>query len=82
MINGWAPLFLYNVGLASVVAVAQLVESQIVILVVVGSSPIGHPTEPPSPRIFPSAFPIMVQSIGHAERHPQLASKGVLNPSL
>jgi len=26
-----------------VVAVAQLVESQIVILVVVGSSPIGHP---------------------------------------
>ena len=29
---------------ASVVAVAQLVESQIVILVVVGSSPISHPT--------------------------------------
>ena len=27
----------------STVAVAQLVESQIVILVVVGSSPIGHP---------------------------------------
>ena len=27
-----------------VVAVAQLVESQIVILVVVGSNPIGHPT--------------------------------------
>ena len=27
----------------SMVAVAQLVESQIVILVVVGSSPIGHP---------------------------------------
>ena len=26
------------------VAVAQLVESQIVILVVVGSNPIGHPT--------------------------------------
>ena len=32
-------------GEASTVAVAQLVESQIVILVVVGSSPIGHPTE-------------------------------------
>ncbi len=46
MIAGWPPLFLYNGGLASVVAVAQLVESQIVILVVVGSSPIGHPTEP------------------------------------
>ena len=30
--------------LGSVVAVAQLVESQIVILVVVGSSPISHPT--------------------------------------
>ena len=29
----------------STVAVAQLVESQIVILVVVGSSPIGHPTK-------------------------------------
>jgi hypothetical protein len=28
-----------------VVAVAQLVESQIVILVVVGSSPISHPTD-------------------------------------
>ncbi len=27
----------------SVVAVAQLVESQIVILVVAGSSPVGHP---------------------------------------
>ena len=27
------------------VAVAQLVESQIVILVVVGSSPISHPTQ-------------------------------------
>ena len=53
MINGWAPLFLYNVGLASVVAVAQLVESQIVILVVVGSSPIGHPTKilPPDPLV-------------------------------
>ena len=37
--------FLYNGGLVSVVAVAQLVESQIVILVVVGSSPIGHPNE-------------------------------------
>ncbi len=35
---------LYNGRLVSVVAVAQLVESQIVILVVVGSSPIGHPT--------------------------------------
>jgi hypothetical protein len=33
-----------------VVTVAQLVESQIVILVVVGSSPIGHP-------IFFSAYP-------------------------
>ena len=32
----------YNLGL-DVVAVAQLVESQIVILVVVGSSPISHP---------------------------------------
>ena len=52
MIAGWPPLFLYNGGLASVVAVAQLVESQIVILVVVGSSPIGHPTEPPSPAAF------------------------------
>jgi hypothetical protein len=30
--------------LAPVVAIAQLVESQIVILVVVGSSPISHPT--------------------------------------
>ena len=29
----------------SVVAIAQLVESQIVILVVVGSSPISHPTD-------------------------------------
>jgi hypothetical protein len=29
----------------SVVAIAQLVESQIVILVVVGSSPISHPTQ-------------------------------------
>jgi hypothetical protein len=29
----------------SAVAVAQLVESQIVILVVVGSSPISHPTK-------------------------------------
>jgi hypothetical protein len=28
-----------------VVAIAQLVESQIVILVVVGSSPISHPTD-------------------------------------
>ena len=40
-----------------VVAVAQLVESQIVILVVVGSNPIGHPTHfrrfPPF-RAFPS----------------------------
>jgi len=27
------------------VAIAQLVESQIVILVVVGSSPISHPTD-------------------------------------
>ena len=30
----------------TVVAVAQLVESQIVILVVVGSSPISHPSNP------------------------------------
>jgi hypothetical protein len=30
-----------------VVTVAQLVESQIVILVVVGSSPIGHPIPHP-----------------------------------
>ena len=51
MIAGWPPLFLYNGGLASVVAVAQLVESQIVILVVVGSSPIGHPTEPLPPQL-------------------------------
>ena len=50
MIAGWLSLFLYNGGLASVVAVAQLVESQIVILVVVGSSPIGHPTEPLPPQ--------------------------------
>jgi hypothetical protein len=35
---------------AQVVAVAQLVESQIVILVVVGSSPISHP------KLFLSAF--------------------------
>ncbi len=56
MIAGWPPLFLYNGGLASVVAVAQLVESQIVILVVVGSSPIGHPTEPPSPAAFPASL--------------------------
>ena len=33
------------------VAVAQLVESQIVILVVVGSSPIGHPTEYKKPGV-------------------------------
>jgi hypothetical protein len=56
MIAGWPPLFLYNGGLASVVAVAQLVESQIVILVVVGSSPIGHPTEPPSLAAFTASF--------------------------
>ncbi len=31
------------------VAVAQLVESQIVILVVVGSSPISHPTSHETP---------------------------------
>ena len=36
-----------------VVTVAQLVESQIVILVVVGSSPIGHP-------IFPTLIPLTV----------------------
>jgi hypothetical protein len=34
----------------SAVAVAQLVESQIVILVVVGSSPISHPTMPKPER--------------------------------
>jgi hypothetical protein len=71
MIAGWRPLFLYNVGLASVVAVAQLVESQIVILVVVGSSPIGHPTEPPSPRSFPRALPVTLQRIGDALPNPQ-----------
>jgi hypothetical protein len=32
-------------GVQAVVAVAQLVESRIVIPVVVGSSPIGHPKE-------------------------------------
>jgi hypothetical protein len=31
------------------VAIAQLVESQIVILVVVGSSPISHPKIPKAP---------------------------------
>jgi hypothetical protein len=36
------------------VAVAQLVESQIVILVVVGSSPISHPTNPLLRRRRPS----------------------------
>ena len=36
---------LYNWPVVSVVAVAQLVESRIVIPVVVGSSPIGHPTK-------------------------------------
>ncbi len=70
MIAGWPPLFLYNGGLASVVAVAQLVESQIVILVVVGSSPIGHPTEP-LPRRFPCALPITLQRIGEAQHNPQ-----------
>jgi len=33
-----------------VVAIAQLVESQIVILVVVGSSPISHPKTPKPPK--------------------------------
>ena len=64
------------------VAVAQLVESQIVILVVVGSNPIGHPTlhrafptkcdsptatSLPAPSFLPFRLP---------------ASKGVFDPGL
>lgn len=52
------------------VDVAQLVESQIVILVVVGSSPIGHPTEP-LPRRFPCARLITLERIGEAQPNPQ-----------
>ena len=44
-------------SVVSVVAVAQLVESRIVIPVVVGSSPIGHPTNTKGYRVFlPVAF--------------------------
>ncbi len=42
------------------VAVAQLVESQIVILVVVGSNPIGHPIYP-LPDSFPGVFPVSLR---------------------
>jgi hypothetical protein len=49
----------------STVAVAQLVESQIVILVVVGSSPISHPTPPlhslrPPPAAAKVGYPTSV----------------------
>ena len=58
-------------------AVAQLVESQIVILVVVGSSPISHPKDPKSldsSRLF---------SFKTCDRFPlkrQLAQNGLLIP--
>ena len=42
--------------LASMVAVAQLVESRIVIPVVVGSSPISHPKKTKKPAIFIAGF--------------------------
>ena len=51
---------------STVVTVAQLVESRIVIPVVVGSSPIGHPTKHAVSRTFLS--PALVTRIGNGAR--------------
>ena len=53
--------------LLSVAAVAQLVESQIVILVVAGSSPVGRPTRFLSPAVIffrDTVRPIGMDSVG------------------
>ncbi len=55
---------------ASVVAVAQLVESRIVIPVVVGSSPISHPTLAPFRALRPIVIVFVAPSAAHAAVRP------------